>query len=267
MQRCEALHQLKGHTDALSFCAWSPDDSLLLTCGNDYKVKLWDTKTGELKRTFDKHKDSVTACAWFPCGTQFVSGGLDKLIYRWNIDEDMPIHQWSGTRVNDLAVSHDGSQMVAICSEKKIRLYQVDDSRSTEKLFAESEAITSLCLSEDSRFLLVNIASQEIHLWDLKEESIVQKYTGHKQGRFVIRSSFGGTNQAFIISGSEDSQVYIWHRRNGTLLEALPGHSGTVNSVSWSPNNPHMFASASDDHTIRVWCLTDATEPESVTSE
>jgi len=32
---------LVGHTDSLSFVAWSPDDSQLLTCGNDRLLKLW----------------------------------------------------------------------------------------------------------------------------------------------------------------------------------------------------------------------------------
>ena len=38
------------------------------------------------------------------------------------------------------------------------------------------------------------------------------------------------------------------------LLETLPGHGeGSVNSVAWNPRDERMFASCSDDHTVRIW--------------
>lgn len=37
-------------------------------------------------------------------------------------------------------------------------------------------------------------------------------------------------------------------------MEELAGHGeGSVNSVAWNPRNERMFASCSDDHTVRIW--------------
>ena len=71
-----------------------------------------------------------------------------------------------------------------------------------------------------------------------RSRQLVKTFRGQNQERFVIRSALGGIDQSFVISGSEDSQVYIWHRQTARLLGRLEGHSRTVNAVCWSPTDP-----------------------------
>ncbi|MCO5612491.1 hypothetical protein L7F22_066759 [Adiantum nelumboides] len=256
---------LTGHAKPVSFIAWSPNDSLILTCGNEEVIKLWDVASGECKYTYDKG-NSFTACAWFPDGKRFISSGCDKCICNWDI-EGKELDSWKGVRVpriNDLTITADGNHMISIC-EKDIRIFNLETKG--ERVISEDQSITSLSVSKDGRYLLVNLVSQEIHLWDMMDSAkLLLKYSGHRQTRYVIRSCFGGFNQAFVVSGSEDSQVYIWHRGNGEILEVLSGHSGTVNCVSWNPVNPYMFASASDDHTIRIWGVMKSTQKQKAES-
>jgi len=73
------------------------------------------------------------------------------------------------------------------------------------------------------------------------------------QGHYTIHSSYGGTNDSFIVSGSEDHHVYVWHHTRENPVIVLKGHSRAVNSVSWNPVCHNMLASASDDGTVRVW--------------
>ncbi|CAA6662433.1 unnamed protein product [Spirodela intermedia] len=224
--------------------AWSPDDSLLLTCGMEEVVKCWDVSTGYCIHVYEKNGLNLISCGWFPDGKWVFSGLTDQSICMWDLD-GKEMECWRGQRtikIADMAVTSDGKYVVSICKESAILL--LDRETKLEKFIEEEHVITSFSLSRDDKFLLLNLVNEEIHLWSLGDLKLVAKYRGHKRTRFVIRSCFGGFEQAFIASGKARG-----------FIDALAGHSGAVNCVSWNPVNPHMLASGSDDRTIRIWGL------------
>ncbi|XP_043698726.1 WD repeat-containing protein 26 homolog isoform X1 [Telopea speciosissima] len=249
-------HTLTGHQKPVLTVSWSPDDRQLLTCGIEEAIRRWDVSSGECLHIYEKAGVGLISCGWLPDGKRVFSGMTDKSICMWDLD-GKELECWKGQRtlkISDMALTNDGKRIITMCRENAILL--LDREAKGDRLIEEDQTVTSFSLSRDNKFLLVNLLNQEIHLWSIDGDiKLVSKYKGHKRTRFVIRSCFGGFDQAFIASGSEDSQVYVWHRGTGELLEALPGHSGAVNCVSWNPADPHMLASASDDRTIRIWGL------------
>ncbi|EOA20242.1 hypothetical protein CARUB_v10000543mg [Capsella rubella] len=249
-------HTLVGHQKPVISILWSPDDRQVLTCGAEEVIRRWDVDSGGCVHMYEKGGISPISCGWYPDGQGIIAGMTDRSICMWDLD-GREIECWKGQRtqkVSDIAMTDDGKWLVSVCKDSVISLF--DREATVERLIEEEDMITSFSLSNDNKYLLVNLLNQEIRLWNIEgDPKIVSRYKGHRRSRFIIRSCFGGYKQAFIASGSEDSQVYIWHRSTGKLIIELPGHAGAVNCVSWSPTNLHMLASASDDGTIRIWGL------------
>ncbi|EPS60063.1 hypothetical protein M569_14740 [Genlisea aurea] len=249
-------HRLTGHQRPVSYITWSPDDRQILTCGTEEVVRRWDVVSGECLRIYEKSGLGLVSCGWAADGQSVFSGVSDKSICMWDT-EGKEMECWKGQktiRIADMGVTKDGKELITVCKETSILLFEWE--RNSEKFIEEDQIITSFTVSDDRKFLLVSLLNEELHLWNIDGvPKVISKYKGHKRSRFVVRSCFGGLDEAFIGSGSEDSQVYIWHRVSGELILTLGGHSGAVNCVSWNPTNPHMLASGSDDRTIRIWGL------------
>ncbi|KAI5121012.1 hypothetical protein M0805_005958 [Coniferiporia weirii] len=288
VRECALERKLGDHLSTVGCLAWSPNDSILLT-STDPTIKMWNARTGVCIREMNSHDETVSALEWLPNGSGFLSGGMDRKIIFWDAEganEDVWIK--TGVRVTDLAIAPDLSRMVVVGLEslptanskpsssapqdsltgvggssqqtgvagtKENRLIIYDfASRTQEASIRLDGELTSVKITHDSRYALVNHAPDEVQLWDLESARMVRKFTGQRQGQHVIRSCFGGVDGNFIISGSEDGNVYVWHRDTGALLEVLGGHGiGSVNAVAWNPKNERMFASCSDDWTVRIW--------------
>ncbi|TDL15120.1 WD40 repeat-like protein [Rickenella mellea] len=276
---------LRDHPYPVTCLAWSFDDSILLA-GSENTIKMWNPKTGRCLHALDACTETITSLVWLVDGSGFLSASLDRKIILWGAD-GIQREVWGTAvmRITDLAVTPDSSRLVAVGVrhlppsennsaggtpptgaatqaytvghgdvENRLIIYNLATKEQETSIRLEGE-LTTVNISQDSRYALIHHAPDEVQLWDLDLAQMVHRFTGLHQGKHVIRSSFGGADGEFVVSGSEDGKVYVWNRDTAALLAALPGHGEgrSVNAAVWNPKDERMFASCSDDGTIRIW--------------
>ncbi|XP_048603229.1 WD repeat-containing protein 26 homolog [Brassica napus] len=220
-----------------------------------------DAVSGQCVQTYGRVDVGSVSCGWLHDGSGIIGAMSDRRIYLWSLDGTEMQHEQEqrAQTLSDVAMTSDGKWIVSVGKEQhEISLFSRETRAERVIQLEEKEMITSFSLSRDNKYLLIDLVTQEIQLWVIggDEPFYLSEYDGHKRTRFIIRSCFGGHDEDFIASGSEDSQVYIWHVAKGLRpCRVLRGHSGAVNCVSWNPADIHMLASGSDDRTIRIWGL------------
>ncbi|PNY17157.1 WD repeat-containing protein 26-like [Trifolium pratense] len=237
---------LETHDDEVWFVQFSHNGQYLASASNDQTAIIWEVGVNGLsvKHRLSGHQKPVSSVSWSPNDEELLTCGVEESIRRWDVSTGkcLQIYEKAGAALVSCTWFPSGKHILSGLSDKSICMWELDGKEVESWKGQKSLKISDLDITDDGKEIL-------------SDPKLVGKYKGHRRSRFIIRSCFGGLKQAFIASGSEDSQVYIWHRSSDEPVEALPGHSGAVNCVSWNPANPHMLASASDDRTIRIWGL------------
>lgn len=253
-------HQLKQvkafecHPNGVTFITWSPDSKYLIVCGTEESSELMIFNMEELKlhvKVSHSNEESLTCAAFSPDGQRFVTGGIRGQFYLCDLDGTLQGH-FDGVRVNSLSFLGDNQTVLAADTHQRIRSYSFE-THNENNMIMENNPIMTFTVNSTDRLALLNVSSQGLHLWDLRDKCLIRVFQGNTQGTFAIYSCFGGVNESFIASGSEDNNVCIWHIRREEPLLTLTGHTRTVNCVSWNPVYPSMLASCSDDGTVRIW--------------
>lgn len=279
--RINCVARLAAHADAVCGAAWS-SASRFVTASLDGSVRLWQLQEAEppaVRQLRAWKLDRVNDIAIAP-GTRFLYLACQgRRIFRLPLlDPPAPASHATHSSAPRQArpppsppveqpgeeeeeeeeeLEHDvGSPAPEGEGEEEVVVAEGPEAGGVEELVSAVGQVAALAVSEDGRWLVGSVAQQsELLVWDLRTHPPAPpaRLSGHRQSRYVLRCAFGGGRDQLLASGSEDSCVYVWHRDSRRLLARLPGHAGTVNSVQFSPADPNLLASASDDRTVRLW--------------
>ncbi|KAH3674846.1 hypothetical protein WICMUC_003049 [Wickerhamomyces mucosus] len=250
----EILYHLKSHEKQVMYASFSPDDSKLITCSIESKAILWDLNTGEeIQKLQILGESRIWCCDWIN-NEEFILGSPDKEFCLYSATESKCLYKWSGPIINDLKVTKDNI-LITATYEKEIEVWDLS-SRHKIKTLRIGERITSVSVSQKNpNLVLINVSPNEVQLWDWNQSILLNKYIGHNQVKYIIRSCFGH-DENLVLSGSEDGRIFLWNKEFGALIGTFKAHDGNTNCVTWNPiksNNKEMFVTCGDDGLVKVW--------------
>eukprot|EP00911_Craspedida_sp_UC1_P002624 UC1_evm6s1936 len=108
-----------------------------------------------------------------------------------------------------------------------------------------------------------------VHIWDMSAQARqlqtresqkcpskpAHTFSGHSCEGFAL--AWSPVVPFRLASGDCASNIHVWNRHEGGAWavnkEPCSGHTDSVEDISWSPNEPHVFISCGADRTVRVW--------------
>lgn len=274
---------LSGHMDAVYSAAWSPGGGYIVTASEDGTAKVWSASTGEELITFSGHTGAVNDAAWSPDGICIATAGDDHTAKVWNATtgEELLTLSDHTDAVSSVAWSPDGTRIATASKDRTARIW--DASMGTELLslvfYYRSEethkkAVNSVAWSEDSTRIVTASDDRTAKVWDASTGKIILDLSGMivtisddpflgsillNQG-LALRSATWSPDGGRIVTTGDDRRVKVWNVVTREQLFTLSGHTGSVNSVVWSPAGETRIVTASDDGTAKVWRVWSTTE-------
>ncbi|KAI9776616.1 MAG: WD repeat-containing protein 83 [Candelina submexicana] len=225
------LSKLSGHTGPVHCATYSAGlGQYILSGGASRTIHLHNASNSNLIQSYSAHGYEVLDVAVTDDNSRFVSVGGDKQVFLWDVANARTVRRWAGHggRVNCVGFGGEGSVVA-------------------------SDPITSVRQTRDNNAVLVSTLDSTIRLMDKGNGNLLQSYKGHTNKDYRIRSCLG-MGDAYVISGSEDGQIFVWDLLEGRVVRKLQAHEGKVASmVAFNEGRGKEWVSAGVDGTVAVW--------------
>jgi WD40 repeat protein len=133
-----------------------------------------------------------------------------------------------------------------------LRLYDVAKRKAVDVLLhSQTDKVTDLAFSSDSRLLAKGSTNNTVRLWDMHTNQCVAVLKGHTNLVFSVAFS---PDSRLLASASADKTVRLWDVVQRLPVHVLHGHTNWVWSVSFSSDG-RQLASGSSDGTMRLWSV------------
>ena len=163
-QTGKPIHQLKGHGFGTAAIAWQPSGNLLASVGQDSKVRLWDTATGQEAKALDAGASWAEKVLWHPAG-QYLATAAGKKTKVWTAAGELvrELPPQAGT-VMDIKW-RPGTNHLTLLAYGSATTYDPLKSAEPVKMLAWKGSPLAMAWSPDGRILAHGNQDSTVHFW------------------------------------------------------------------------------------------------------
>jgi WD40 repeat protein len=234
---------------------FAADSRTFYTVNDKGSVGIWDLNTFAKHQSLSTELGGKSSIVLSPDGKHLITGtGSGDL---WVLDaRDLRevAHEPNAApgRILPVGFSADGKSLVALESDNKISLWNVDTWGFSDRVPIRPKVnysyIDNYCAISPGSDMLVYPSGADLVWWDLKQS---KKYTTVR----VNPGSAGGIAfspiEPLLASTAREVGLWNWHTRQkaGRLL----GNTRAFNSVAFSPDGRRLVTSSNGKGAVRLW--------------
>jgi WD40 repeat protein/serine/threonine protein kinase len=262
------INTLPAHPHPVSALAFSPDGTGLASASFDRSVKLWDTTSGELRRTC-WHTGNVMGVAFSPDGQRLASCGEDKTVRVWDATTGREVLGLRGhTGICGCVVfSPDGQRLASASTDRTIRVWdatplQGNEGQEVFTFIQHNDEIRSIAVSPDGERIVSGSGGTIgggalVKVWDAATGRERVSFTAHTV--IVFGLAWHPDGQCIATAGADlpVHSVKIWDARTGREVAAPQGVpeslAGAYNCLAFSPPDGRYLVTGHLNGAVQVW--------------
>jgi WD40 repeat protein len=229
----KVIYQLpKGSSEqdnAIAVFVFSPDGKQIAWASNDHRIRVWDTANGSLLYEL-RHNGNVTDICYSPDGKVLASTGKDAVVRFWNAQTSESLLVLRGFK-------QELQQVAYLENGEKLLVGQLYSNRFQEYTL-------------DDRYLPDKALDWVLELG--KGDSEYYRPDANMLATITTTISPDTRKMATLLNNT----IQIWNLDSGKLVLTLPGYSGTISRLAFSPDGSLMAVA---DHNIHLWNISTRT--------
>ncbi|XP_075712829.1 apoptotic protease-activating factor 1 isoform X1 [Rhinoderma darwinii] len=225
------LKHLKGHSETVQHCQFTPDGKLLVSSSDDTTIRVWDWMSG-ISFSLEGHKEAVR-CFRVLHNLKLLSWSFDGTVKVWDLhngckEDEFQCH--SGA-VLSCDVSSDSLKFSSTSADKSAKIWSFAGSSLIHVLRGHQSCVRCCNFSSDNQYLATGDDNGEIMIWSVQSGELLRQChetSVNKIDGWVTDIHFAPDSKLLVTSGAH---VKWWDVDTGTCKHTFYTNGTNLKSI------------------------------------